>query len=91
MDYITAIMQKATELATSRDVKVSTEDIMFVVRKVSQCWDMWQPGQADWLAISPQKEKAYAVSIALAAMCCLSEGAAQRLLAQRRTWHPWIL
>ena len=50
MDYITAIMQKATELATSRDVKVSTEDIMFVVRKVSQCLDMWQPDQADWLA-----------------------------------------
>lgn len=33
VDYITAVMQKATELATLRDVKVTTEDIMFVMRK----------------------------------------------------------
>ena len=71
VDYIAAVMQKATELATIRDVKVTTEDIMFVVRKVSRCLDMWQPDQADWLATSPQEEKAYAVSIALAAVCCL--------------------
>lgn len=41
VDYITAVMQKATELATLRDVKVTTEDIMFVMRKVSL--DIWQP------------------------------------------------
>ena len=91
MDYITAIMQKATELATLRDVKVSTEDIMFVVRKVSQCLDKWQPDQADWLATARQEEETDAVSIALTAMCCLSEGATRCLLAQRQTCYPCVL
>ena len=91
MDYITAIMQKATELATLRDVKVSTEDIMFVVRKVSQCLDKWQPDQADWLATGRQQEGTSAVSMATTAMCFLSEGATRRLLAHPRTCHPCVL
>eukprot|EP00891_Asterochloris_glomerata_P004293 jgi/Astpho2/4293/Aster-x1210 len=55
VDYITAVMQKATELATLRDVKVTTEDIMFVMRKASL--DIWQPsGRMDTKKYERAKE-----------------------------------